>query len=322
MRPRALDLFCCAGGISEGLLRAGFDVVGVDIAPQPHYLRGPGSRGASFVQADALTYLGEVLEGQHGAFDFIHASPPCQGYSSLRHLQKGKTYPHLIEPARELLHRWGGLWSIENVPGAPLSGWLTILCGTMFGLETPDGRAELRRHRLFETSFSIPLRPACQHGHVGIESLSVCGTARRALSVTRHAIEISPTNWPEKKVLTVTGSHGLPGKGRREVERTICVGGGKAMSGGMSEPQGMRRRREAAKTISITGATPQRQEVHNKRRETFNIDDARAAMGIDWMPMSKLSQAIPPAYAEWIGRQALQVIREGAEPSDTLTAPS
>ena len=29
--PRALDLFCCAGGASEGLHRAGFDVTGMDI---------------------------------------------------------------------------------------------------------------------------------------------------------------------------------------------------------------------------------------------------------------------------------------------------
>jgi hypothetical protein len=34
MRPLALDLFCCAGGVAEGLHRAGYQVVGVDIDPQ------------------------------------------------------------------------------------------------------------------------------------------------------------------------------------------------------------------------------------------------------------------------------------------------
>lgn len=269
-RPRALDLFCCGGGVSEGLRRAGFAVVGVDIVdhsrvysrePDGKLGAGPGSRThpcpARFVQADALAFLEAVIRGEHGHFDLICASPPCQAHSSLRHLQKGKVYPDLIEPTRELLKRRGGAWCIENVPGAPLGGCnLVMLCGTMFGLQTPDGRAELRRHRLFETSFSIPLRPACQHGHLCAEPVSVTGTGMGVGGKAR---------WQERKVLTVTGHTPVENTGRGV----------------------------------ITG---------NTVRQTFSTDDARHAMGIDWMPMKQLSQAIPPVFAEWIGRQALDFL--------------
>jgi DNA (cytosine-5)-methyltransferase 1 len=140
LKPKALDLFCGAGGASMGLHQAGFDVTGVDIKPQPRY-------PFTFIQADAITF---PLEG----FDFIWASPPCQKHSAFKHLHPQRKYECFIERTRERLSICGGLWVIENVPGAPLRD-PAILCGAMFGLDT-------YRHRLFETSFdwAVPEHPA------------------------------------------------------------------------------------------------------------------------------------------------------------------
>jgi len=249
-------------------------------------------------------------------FDFIWASPPCQKHSSLRHLvsHRGEDYLDLIPATRERLIATGIPYAIENVPGAPLGGFLIQLCGTMFGLQTPDGRAELRRHRLFETCWPIALRPACQHGHEGAPVIPVTGTGSPVDNRWRKDREA-------QRVITVAGHR----CNAANTPRVICVAGGKAMSGGMMTPQGELKRRTSIsvvgntaemklpgytgrRAISVTGNTPQTNLERNVLRETFSTDDARHAMGIDWMAMKDLSQAIPPAYAEWIGRQALLLL--------------
>lgn len=150
-RPLLLDLFCGAGGCAMGYHRAGFDVVGVDHKPQPRYL-------FRFVRADALEYLAE-----HGReYEAIHASPPCQGYSRMRHLPwlKGKKYPMLIGATTDALEGLGVPWVIENVEGAArhMRGAI-MLCGTMFGLN-------VYRHRLFLSSVMLWQPPHPKHKQV------------------------------------------------------------------------------------------------------------------------------------------------------------
>ena len=70
--------------------------------------------------------------------------------------------------------------------------------------------------------------------------------------------------------------------------------------------------RDRCRTITVTGRTPQQNVVRNRVRQTYTPDDARAAMGVDWMTLAELSQAIPPVYSEFIGRQAMQYLRMAA----------
>lgn len=130
-----------------GYHRAGFDVVGVDLEPQPRY-------PFEFHQADAMTHS---LAG----FDAIHASPPCQAYSAGRNIWKGRLpehrHPDLVAGTRARLAGAGVPYVIENVVGAPLANYV-VLCGDMFGLG-------VKRHRLFETSFMVWNPPACRSNH-------------------------------------------------------------------------------------------------------------------------------------------------------------
>lgn len=145
-KPRLLDLFCCAGGAGKGYAEAGFEVVGVDIDPQPRY-------PFRFIQADAMQLTPEFL----ATFDAIHASPPCQSYSDLAKRNKNAhEWPRLIEPVRAMLIQSGLPYVIENVEGAPLLNPV-VLCGTMF-----NGLRVLR-HRLFEANFLILTPPHGKH---------------------------------------------------------------------------------------------------------------------------------------------------------------
>ena len=134
-RPRLLDLFCGAGGAAMGYHRAGFEVIGVDLNPQPDY-------PFEFHQADALNLDPEWVNG----FDAVHMSPPCQGYTALTvGTNAGRTaQPRLVTRVRDWADATGLPYVIENVPGSDVRRDV-VLCGEMFGLG-------VIRHRYFEVA--------------------------------------------------------------------------------------------------------------------------------------------------------------------------
>lgn len=188
-RPKAFDLYCCEGGVSEGLRRAGFDPYGLDLFEDYSQKRYPFPS----VKMDALAALdvlnmGDRLPFAHkggtvewlGLADFTiaSASPPCQRYS-ITNAARQHDYPDLIGPTREALQATGLPYVIENVEGAPLVDPL-LLCGRMFGLSAIDTdgiELVLDRHRLFE---SIAPLTAPEHPEHGDEWVGGCyGGARR-----------------------------------------------------------------------------------------------------------------------------------------------
>lgn len=212
---KLLDLFCGAGGAGKGYQLAGFDVTGVDIEPHPD---------APFpvIVGDACAVLADpdFLDG----FDAIHASPPCQGFTTMSNRYRGKggkadQHPDLISWVRLGVQAWGGPYVIENVDGARRELHdPTRLRGGMFGLGVD-------RPRLFETNWTLP-RPPRHH-----------------------------------RVPNPVGVYGRHHDGRRLFTR---------------------------KDGTI-------------QRAARTLEEGQRAMGVDWMAWHDLTEAIPPAYTEWVG---------------------
>ncbi len=199
MKPRILDLFCGAGGAAMGYHRAGFDVVGVDIEPQPRY-------PFEFVNDDALFIVGRLLLRRSigggymlGSFDAIHASPPCPLFSRTTPETHRANHEDLITPLRPLLEDTGLPYVIENVPGAPLIDPVTI-CGSSLGLR-------VRRHRLFETNWPL-LVPPCAHGQQGVpvgvygEGSSKSQKRGRKADNEAEVLDVMGMPWADRKTAT------------------------------------------------------------------------------------------------------------------------
>lgn len=226
-RPILIDLMCGGGGCSAGYVRAGFQVIGIDIEPHPRY-------PWNLIQADAFQVLERLLNGDQwdgltlDRIAAIHASPLCKKHTSLAVLHPDRDYPDQITPLRPLLEATGRPWVIENVVGSPLIDPV-LLCGSMF-----DPPLDVRRHRLFETNWNLPAH-----------------------------------HWPCRHQLWTPRFQ--------------------------PEHSGMKQRGRLSRVVGVYGGG--RYAGSDRLREQ--------AMEIDWMTRKELTQAIPPAYTEWIGQHLL-----------------
>lgn len=202
--PRLLDLFCGAGGAAMGWAMAGFEVIGIDLDPQPNY-------PFEFHQDDAVEFL-EAPEWPV-TFDVIHASPPCQRYANVTSWRGNQEdHPDLLDVVLDLLRARPTPWVVENVPEAIPNPDL-VLCGTMFNLA-------VKRHRHFLSSVPLTFPPAtCRHQdlfpfmHKGERSYAdAMGCEWMTNLEAREAIPPAYTRWIAGKVLGALGLEGTPSR--------------------------------------------------------------------------------------------------------------
>lgn len=224
----------------------------------------------TFIQADALEYLKE-----HGAeYDAIHASPPCQGYSVMLNLPwfEGKEYPLLILPTLEMLEATGKPYVLENVMGAR------------------HGAAGLKKRGL--------------ENH-GLKAGWLCGLMF-GLPFYRH--RLFATNWfwlapgHPKHTLNL----------HPRSERSIYGGTVKGLPGGSAGIDTKPRDYNPVNTawrkyhdgVARNGAQTDGGGIGHSK----GWRKAAEAMGIDWMKREELTQAIPPAYTEYIGKYLMKAL--------------
>ena len=132
-QPRMADLFCGAGGVSEGFERSGFSVafaLDMDaVALRTYRLNHPAVRDDRIVCTDIRTIPARGFRrlAGPGGVQILVGAPPCQGFSHVGHRSKTSLtgydvtedernylYESMIAAAVELRPR---LFLMENVPG-------------------------------------------------------------------------------------------------------------------------------------------------------------------------------------------------------------
>lgn len=126
-RPRAIDLFSGAGGLTEGLKAAGFRVVGAveidEVARETYTLN---HREVDHLWSDVREVSGqEIMDAigiKPGELELLAGCPPCQGFSRIR---TRNTATSVEDPRNDLVFRFLELVAelepkavmMENVPG-------------------------------------------------------------------------------------------------------------------------------------------------------------------------------------------------------------
>lgn len=291
---RALDLYCGGGGAARGLVAAGFDVVGVDLYESPAY---PGP----VLVRDATELEPRDLEG----YDLVWASPPCQRYSAATRVEDRGKHADLLGLTQDLLDRVDVPSIVENVPRAPMrrpaEGVVVALTGPALGLDL------IERKRLFACRGFLPMVPPKRAARrFGRNAGAVCVLRNGSRSWLRRlgdagiAVGAAPV-LVKSHGPTITQTHEKGARKRYQAAAgavTVAVEGPGVWVNGEG---GLRR----AGALQAGEAWLIDRHLHGPgvlRGKAL----ARAALGVedDLMTQKELGEAVPPAYAELLARQA------------------
>ena len=157
----AIDLFCGAGGLSQGFRQAGFDVLaGQDFDTAAGATFAATHPGAKFIggpiQQVTAQQLLDAAGARRGEIDVVVGGPPCQGYSVYNH-QRGACDPRAglfreyLRIVEGILPRW---IVMENVTGITSIAGGAVVDEIFSGLRALGYRARMSVLRAEE--FGVP----------------------------------------------------------------------------------------------------------------------------------------------------------------------
>lgn len=205
---KVADIFCGAGGFSDGFRRASADIVcGVDNDPDACETYRKNFKDAAAIWGDIRknSVRAQVLEASHEA-EIVVGGPPCQAFSQVRNHDRLLDDPRNAlyrEFVRVLEHVQPLAFAMENVPGLRQLRIQELVANDL----CLDGEYNVTVHTPDACDFGVPqtrkrLVFLGLHTSLSVDPPLLGGTgASKALTLQRHRHNGAPSYRPSTRTL-------------------------------------------------------------------------------------------------------------------------